>query len=178
MTCIALPLTFSMGYLSHEHMRWPPRMCSCCKTENGRHKKDNGSDTEAQSPTPTPPKPLIPNFPIFKSPGQQVPNPQSTLSSKFKIPIFQVPNSAFPTFPNAASAPPKAPSPRFPKNAAGGKSLLVDLPPSTRTTAPFGTKQSAQTPYSWGLGACTRRRRHWPAALPPCRPYLYFGRAV
>ena len=152
-------------------MRWQPRMCSCCKTENGRHKKDNGSDTEPQSPTPhTPRKPLIPNFPISKSPGQQVPNPQSTLSSKFKIPISQVPNSAFPTFPNVASAPPKAPSPRFPKNAAGGKSpARGPCHRLVRTTAPFGTKQSAQAPCAWGLGASTSSRRYWLAALPPCR---------
>ena len=76
MTCIALPLTFSMGYLSHEHMRWQPRMCSCCKTENGRHKKDNGSDTEPQSPTPTPPETLNPqfsNFQIARSASSQPP---------------------------------------------------------------------------------------------------------
>ena len=45
--------------------------------------------------------------------------------------------------------------------------LLVGLPPSTRTAAPFGTKRSAQAPYSWGLGASTQRQRHWLAALPP-----------
>ena len=38
-------------------------------------------------------------------------------------------------------------------NAAGGKPLLVGLPPSTPTTTPFGTKRSTQAPYSWGLGA-------------------------
>ena len=40
-----------------------------------------------------------------------------------------------------------------PQNAAGGKPLLVGLPPSTPTAAPFGTKRSTQAPYSWGLGA-------------------------
>ena len=45
--------------------------------------------------------------------------------------------------------------------------LLVGLPPFTRTAAPFGTKRSAQAPYSWGLGASTPRQRHWPPALPP-----------
>ena len=40
-----------------------------------------------------------------------------------------------------------------PQNAAGGKPLLVGLPPSTSITAPFGTKRSTQAPYSWGLGA-------------------------
>ena len=39
------------------------------------------------------------------------------------------------------------------QNAAGGKPLLVGLPPSTPTTTPFGTKRSTQAPYSWGLGA-------------------------
>ena len=54
--------------------------------------------------------------------------------------------------------------------AAGGKSLLVDLPPSARTVAPFGTKRSAQAPCSWGLGASPRRQRLWLPA-PPARPY-------
>ena len=40
-----------------------------------------------------------------------------------------------------------------PQNAAGGKPLLVGLPPSTPATAPFGTKRSTQAPCSWGLGA-------------------------
>ena len=52
-------------------------------------------------------------------------------------------------------------------NAAGGKSLLVDLPPSARTFAPFGTKRSKPAPCSWGGLASTRSRRRWPAALPP-----------
>ena len=62
-----------------------------------------------------------------------------------------------------------------PKNAAGGRHLLVGLPTSARFTAPIGTKQSAQAPYSWGLGASTSSRRRWPAALPPP---LLVGRVV
>ena len=54
-----------------------------------------------------------------------------------------------------------------PQNAAGGRPLLVGLPPSTSTTAPLRTKRSAQAPCSWGLGASTQRQRHWQAALPP-----------
>ena len=50
---------------------------------------------------------------------------------------------------------PAAPVP----NAAGGKPLRVGLPPSTPTTAPSGTKRSAQAPYSWGLGASNSSRR-------------------
>ncbi len=63
--------------------------------------------------------------------------------------------------------PPAFPGLPAPKNAAGGRPLRVGLPPSTRTFASIKTKQSAQAPCSWGLGASTRRRRHWPAALPP-----------
>ena len=58
------------------------------------------------------PQAPIPNFPISTSPSPQAPDPQIYLkfpSSKFRIP--------------------KAPSPR-PQNAAGGRPLLVDLPPS------------------------------------------------
>ena len=51
---------------------------------------------------------------------------------------------------NGNHFPPSAP---VPQNAAGGKPLRVGLPPSVRTFAPFGTKRSAQAPYSWGLGA-------------------------
>ena len=57
--------------------------------------------------------------------------------------------------------------PRSPKPAAGGRPLLVGRSPSARTTAPFGTNRSAQAPCSWGLGASTRRQRHWLAAPPP-----------
>ena len=53
-----------------------------------------------------------------------------------------------------------------PQNAAGGRPLLVGLPPSTSTTAPTGTKRSTPTPCSWGGCASASRRRHWPPALP------------
>ena len=60
-------------------------------------------------------------------------------------------------------------------HAADGKPLRVGLQSSTFAVASIGTKQSAHAPFSWGMGASTRRQRRWPAALPP---YLYFGRAV
>ena len=44
-------------------------------------------------------------------------------------------------------------------NAAGGRPLLVGLPPSTRSTAPTGTYRSAHAPYSWGMGASTSSQR-------------------
>ena len=57
-----------------------------------------------------------------------------------------------------------------PQNAAGGRPLLVSLPPSTRTTAPYGTKRSTHAPCSWGMGAYSTRQRHWLPALPAhCR---------
>ena len=57
----------------------------------------------------------------------------------------------------------------FPKTAAGGKSLLVDLPPSAPTPAPTDPHRSTPAPCSWGGCASTRSRRHWPPALPaPC----------
>ena len=112
---------------------------------------------------------LPPKRPVFQFSNHQVskrspPNPPK--APKFLISISQAPNSAtpgtakhaktalppnfaFPAFPKATSAPPKPAS----QNAAGGRPLLVGLPPSTRTFAPFGTKRSAQAPCSWGLGA-------------------------
>ena len=45
---------------------------------------------------------------------------------------------------------PAAPSP---KNAAGGRPLLVGLPPCMRSAAGTETKRSTQAPCSWGLGA-------------------------
>ena len=60
-------------------------------------------------------------------------------------------------------------------NAAGGRPLLVGLPPSTRSTAPTGTNRSAQAPYSWGLGASTSSRRLLavgPADRPPAEAEL------
>ena len=59
--------------------------------------------------------------------------------------------------------PPTSPSPQ---PAAGGKPLLVGLPPSAPSTAPPETQRSAHAPCSWGMGACTRGRRRWPPALP------------
>ena len=43
------------------------------------------------------------------------------------------------------------PSPR-PQNAAGGRPLLVGLPPSASTTAPFGPKRSNPAPFVTGRG--------------------------
>ena len=54
-----------------------------------------------------------------------------------------------------------------PPNAAGGKPLLVGLPPSTPTTAPFGTKRRTPAPCSWGGRSSTSSQRHWQAALRP-----------
>ena len=58
------------------------------------------------------------------------------------------------------------------QNAAGGKPLLVGLPPSTPTTTPFGTKRRTPAPCSWGGRSSTSRQRHWPAAL---RPFVIFS---
>ena len=54
-----------------------------------------------------------------------------------------------------------------PPNAAGGKPLLVGLPPSTSATAPFGTKRRTPAPCSWGGRSSTSSQRHWQAALRP-----------
>ena len=40
-----------------------------------------------------------------------------------------------------------------PQNAAGGRPLLVGLPPCMRSAAGIETKRSTQAPCSWGLGA-------------------------
>ena len=53
------------------------------------------------------------------------------------------------------------------QNAAGGKPLLVGLPPSTPTTTPFGTKRRTPAPCSWGGRSSTSSQRHWQAALRP-----------
>ena len=58
------------------------------------------------------------------------------------------------------------------QNAAGGKPLLVGLPPSTPTATPFGTKRRTPAPCSWGGRSSTSRQRHWPAAL---RPFVIFS---
>ena len=50
---------------------------------------------------------------------------------------------------------PAAPSP----NAAGGRPLLLGLSPSTRFTAPTGTKRSTPAPCSWGGCASTSSQR-------------------
>ena len=61
--------------------------------------------------------------------------------------------------------------PRLPvsPNAAGGKSLLVDLPPSVPSTAPPETQRSIHAPCSWGMDASSRSRRRWLPALPARR---------
>ena len=57
-----------------------------------------------------------------------------------------------------------------PQNAAGGKPLLLGLPSSMRTTAPFGPKRSTPAPCSWGGCASTPSQRRWLPALPPHLP--------
>ena len=59
------------------------------------------------------------------------------------------------------------PSCPHPKNAAGGKPLLLGLPPSIRLIAPLEVHRSISAPCPWGRYASTPRRRHWLAALPP-----------
>ena len=56
-----------------------------------------------------------------------------------------------------------------PKTAAGGRPLLLGRPPSTRSTAPFGTKRRTPAPCSWGGRSSTSSQRHWPSALPTTR---------
>ena len=58
--------------------------------------------------------------------------------------------------------------PRF-QTAAGGKSLLVGLPPSACTAAPSGTNRRLSAPCSWGRQASTSSQRHWLPALPARR---------
>ena len=52
---------------------------------------------------------------------------------------------------------------------AGGRPLLVGLPPSIRSTAPFGTKRRTPAPCSWGGRSSTSSQRLWPSALPTTR---------
>ena len=59
---------------------------------------------------------------------------------------------------------------RFPvapvPNAAGGRPLLVGLPPSTRFTAPTGPKRRTPAPCSWGGRASIPSQRRCQPALP------------
>ena len=61
---------------------------------------------------------------------------------------------------------PKTPVSPSPKTTAGGRPLLVGLPPSVPSTAPPETQRNAHAPCSWGIGASIPSRRRWPAALP------------
>ena len=60
------------------------------------------------------------------------------------------------------------PAAPIPQNAAGGRPLLVGLPQSIPTTAPFGTKRSKTAPCSWGGRASNPSQRHRLPA-PPAR---------
>ena len=101
-------------------------------------------------PFPSPPHP--PNHPAGRTAGSARTRPRvQTLEN----PILGS-GSRFP----AAS---------IPQNAAGGRPLLVGLPPSTPTTAPFGTKRSKTAPCSWGGRASNPRQRHCQPALPARR---------
>ena len=52
------------------------------------------------------------------------------------------------------------------QRAAGGRPLLVGLPPSAPTAAPSEPKRSAPAPCSWGGRASPWGRRRWLPALP------------
>ena len=49
---------------------------------------------------------------------------------------------------------------------AGGRLLLVGLPPSAPIAVLTGTKRSAHASCSWGMGASARSQRLWKPALP------------
>ena len=53
------------------------------------------------------------------------------------------------------------------QRAAGGRLLLLSLPPSVPAPAANGTHRSLSAPCSWGRQASPRSQRHWPAAPPP-----------
>ena len=55
------------------------------------------------------------------------------------------------------------------QRAAGGRPLLVGLPPSAPTAAPSEPKRSAPAPCSWGGRASPWGRRRWLPALPAPR---------
>ena len=95
-------------------------------------------------PKPSFPRPQNPNFPPFPPPSHPPTIPQGERralpapaqgSRPLRIP-----------FGGAALISPVA----RPPNAAGGKSLLVDLPPCTRSAAGTETKRSKSAPCSWG----------------------------
>ena len=55
------------------------------------------------------------------------------------------------------------------QRAAGGRLLLVSLPPSAPAPAANGTNRSLSAPCSWGRQASPPSQRHWPPALPAQR---------
>ena len=59
-------------------------------------------------------------------------------------------------------------TPRLPKTAAGGRPLLVSLPPPVPAPAANGTRRSLSAPGAWGRQASPPRQRRCPPALPPC----------
>ena len=63
---------------------------------------------------------------------------------------------------------PASPFPRLPgpQNAAGGRPLLVGLPPSIPAFAPTGTKRRTPAPCSWGGRSSTPSQRRCQPALP------------
>ena len=57
-------------------------------------------------------------------------------------------------------------TPRLPKTAAGGRPLLVSLPPSAPVPAANRTHRSLPAPGAWGRKASPPRQRRCPPALP------------
>ena len=86
--------------------------------------------------SPFPPPPYSPAIP--QGERRALPAPAQG-SRPLRIPFWE-----------AASVFPRPPSP---KNAAGGRPLLVGRPPCMRSAAGTETKRSAHAPYSWGMGA-------------------------